>query len=198
MFQHCRELTQIASEKRQISKLKHAIFDMSRILELERNIRGYPIGDLAPQGEAGGEELIECWHDYYNAANAWKYGLLLYISRVFKWDPASQVRLSEFTSLSRLILDSVRCCRPESPMRKQLLFPVFVAGSESVDSYSRNLVRDFCDTWCQTSRYSLFGEAGAILQEIWAQRDLSPSDSTVWWGSVIDGKQLDGTAFLFG
>ncbi|KEF60469.1 uncharacterized protein A1O9_02030 [Exophiala aquamarina CBS 119918] len=198
LFRYCRELTQIASEKRQISKFKYAVFDMSRVLELEKSIREYPGGGLAPQGEDGAEELIECWHDYYNAANAWKYALLLYISRVFKWDPTSQIRLSEFTSLSRLVLDSVRCCRPDSPMRKQLLFPVFVAGSESLDSYSRSFVQEFCDTWCKTIRYSLFPDAYSVLQEIWAQRDLNASDPTVWWGSVIDSKQLDGCGFLFG
>lgn len=197
LFKHCRELTQIASEKRQLAKFKHAVFDMSRVLELDHSIREYPTGS-GDGTISSNEELIEYWHDYYNAVSAWKYALLLYIARVFKWDAASGTRLPEFTSLARLALDSVRCCRPDSPMQKQLLFPVFVAGAESQDAYSRDFVTAYCDSWYRNSRYTLFSEALALLEEVWTLRDLNADDPRAWWGSVIDSKQSDGYGFLFG
>lgn len=113
----------MASEKEQIIGLKYARFDPTRVSEIDRCIRAYSVGPNEYPGVADNAELVQHWHDICNAGNAWKYALLLYISRVFSWDRTTDSRLPEVTSLSRLVLDSVRCCRAESPLQKQLLFP---------------------------------------------------------------------------
>ncbi|KAK6366489.1 hypothetical protein LTS17_010574 [Exophiala oligosperma] len=199
LFQYCRELTQLSSEKEQISNLRYAIFDNTRALELERCIREYTVGDfILSRGTADRWESIQGWHDYYNASNAWKYALMLYISRVLKWDRKSDELLPEITTLSRLVLDSIRCCRLDSPLQKQLLFPVFLAGSESLDSYSREFVRDYCEQWYQKCRYNMFREVSALLETIWAQRDLSHDNFSVWWGSMLYTRNPNAPEFLFG
>lgn len=198
LFQHIKELAELAGEREQISRLKHAIFDTTRAVELETSIGEYSIGSPGDQVSTGSEDTIQSWHDYYHTSNAWKYALLLYICRVLKWDRFSSAIALEVGSLSRLTLDSVRCCRPDSPLQKQLLLPVFLAGSEAVDSYSRSFVDDYCERWYSKCRYSMFREASALLHDIWARRDRETNQFAVWWGSVMDDKQADGRGFLFG
>lgn len=125
LFKYCRELAQLARERGQIVGLKYARFDLDRVLETERSIRTYAVGPAEYPGSANSSELVQHWHDICNAGNTWKYALLLYISRVFHWDRTDDGRLPEVTSLSMLVLDSARCCRTDSPLQKQLLFPVF-------------------------------------------------------------------------
>ena len=182
--------------------MKYAKFDTTRVHELEQVIQEYTVGELGPHGMTDdtteNEEKIHNWHDYRNACNAWKYAILLYLARVLKWDRVGRSRLPEATSLSRLILDSVRSCRPVSSLRKQLLFPLFLAGSESMDPYSRRFVKDYCEEWYRNSRYTMFMEALILLQDIWAQKDMKEDDYGVWWGGVIGNKPPLGSGFLFG
>ena len=185
----------MASEKEQVSKMKHARFDTKRAYELEQSIREYTVGELDTMDS---DEMIHSWHDYYHASNAWKYALLLYIARVLKWDRTSNARLPEVTSLSRLLLDSVRSCRSVAALPKQLLFPVFLAGSESMDLYSRNFVKEYCEEWYRNCRYTMFVETLELLQEIWTQKDMRRNDFSVWWGSIIGKNQPRGSGFLFG
>lgn len=193
LFQYFRELIQLASEREQIAKMKYARFDTKRVYELEEAIREYTVAEFSPDDD---EEAIHSWHDYRHASNAWKAALLLYLSRVLKWDRTS-TRLPEATSLSRLLLDSVRSCRPVSSLQKQLLFPLFLAGSEATDAYSRKFVKEYCESWYRNCRYTMFEEALGLLQEIWDQKDLR-GDEGVWWGGVMGGKQPQGSGFLFG
>lgn len=202
LFQYFRELIQLASEKEQISQMKYAKFDTTRVYELEQAIQEYTAAVFRPQDSiddtTDGDEMIHTWHDYCNASNAWKYALLLYLARVLKWDRTGASRLPEATSLSRLILDSVRSCRPESSLRKQLLFPLFLAGSESMDSYSRKFVKEYCEEWYRNSRYTMFMEALELLQDIWAHKDVKKDDYSIWWGGVIGNRQLHGSGILLG
>jgi hypothetical protein len=198
LFQYLRELIQLASEKEQVSRMKYASFDMAPLLELERCIQDYTEEETTLQGMEDGGDLIQIWHDYRNASNAWKYALLLYIARVLKWDRTGDAPMSEITSLSRLLLDSVRCCRPESNMQKQLLFPVFVAGAESMDLYSRRFVKEYCEEWYKKCRYNMFREASGVLDEVWAMKDMSRNDSKIWWGGLVGHWRSDGREYLFG
>jgi hypothetical protein len=203
LFQYFRELALLASEREQISRMRYAKFDTTRVLELEQAVQAYTIPEYIPHGmldeTTDNDETIHSWHDYCSASNAWKYALLLYLARVLKWDRTSCARLPEATSLSRLVLDGIRSCRPSSSLRKQLLFPLFLAGSEAVDSYTRKFVQDYCKEWYQNCRYAMFIEALDLLQEIWAEKDRDKNNHAVWWGGVIETKQqLGGSAILFG
>lgn len=188
----------MASEKEQIIGLKYARFDPTRVSEIDRCIRAYSVGPNEYPGVADNAELVQHWHDICNAGNAWKYALLLYISRVFSWDRTTDSRLPEVTSLSRLVLDSVRCCRAESPLQKQLLFPVLLAGSECVDAHGQEFVKIFCEEWYRKCRYSMFREALGLLRQIWARRDQEINPFGVWWGSFVGNRHTDIPEFLFG
>lgn len=198
LFKYCRELAQLASEREQIVGLRYARFDTDRVQEIDRSIRAYAVGPSEYPGVADSPELVQHWHDICNAGNAWKYALLLYISRVFSWDRTSDSRLPEVTSLSRLVLDSVRCCRSDSPLQKQLLFPVFLAGSECVDAYGQEFVKMYCEEWYRKCRYAMFREALIVLQQIWARRDQEIDRFGVWWGNFVGNRQTDLPEFLFG
>lgn len=171
---------------------------MRRVNEIEQHIKEYSEGEYNHLDAYVDEGMVQNWYDYHHASNTWKYALLLYICRVFKWDRTSSVPMAEILSLSRLLLDSARCCRPESNLRKQFLIPMFLAGSEANEYYSRNYVKEYCEGWYKMSRYNMFMEVADLLQEIWKQKDTQHNDFKIWWGSLIGTRQPNVSEFLFG
>ncbi|KAL6876302.1 fungal-specific transcription factor domain-containing protein [Trichoderma longibrachiatum] len=198
LFQHFRELLQLASEREQISGLRYATFDMSRVEELERCIQDYTEDGCEVCDTCADEETVQNAYDYHYASNTWKYALLLYIYRVFKWDRTSDTPMAQVSSLSRQLLDSARCCRPESSLQKQFLIPIFLAGAEATGDYARKFAKDYCVGWYKKSRYSMFLEAADLLEEIWAQKDAQSNAFGIWWGSVIGPRRSNAPEFLFG
>ncbi|KAK5065227.1 hypothetical protein LTR84_001065 [Exophiala bonariae] len=187
LFKYTRELASMAAEKEQTVGLKYVKFDLSRVTEISHCIRAYSVGRTEYPGAADNDELVQHWHDICNAGNAWKYALLLYVSRVFNWNRTTDSHLAEVTSFSRLVLDSVRCCRADSPLQKQLLFPVFLAGSECVDRYGQDFVTLFCEEWYRKCRYTMFREALVLLRQIWARREQEINPFGIWWGLFVGG-----------
>lgn len=146
--------------------------------------------------DADAEELIHEQHDRYHCVEAWRYALLLYIERLFGTSSRPLRRL-EITISARQILDHVRCCRQSSQAQKQLLLPVFLAGSEAQDEEPRQFANDYCLFWEQKSRYGMFSSVPVLLNEIWSTGQ--------WWGAVIDSKtrkpsmsKQGATQLLFG
>lgn len=145
------------------------------------------------------EKQIHDQQDRYHCAEAWRYALLIYVERVFKWNRQQQCRPCSIAQLVRETLDHVRSCRRTSQTQKQLLLPVFLAGSETTDADMRRLVKGYCKHWAEESRYNMFDSVSLLLDEIWVA---SPSQ---WWGATIDGKTRTSTRpsqtvtqFLFG
>lgn len=198
LVQYFRELASLASEKEQVEKMKYATFDTTRVLELERSIRDFTVDECIPESGPNSEEHVHTWYDYYHGTNAWKYGLLLYIARVLKWDRTGEPCRHEIASLSRLVLDNVRCCRADSGFRKQFLHPVFLAAAESSDSYSRNFVIQYFEEWYQLCGYSMFNDALDLLQEIWKLKDQNNNDPRIWWGDVASKRPADSAQLLLG
>jgi hypothetical protein len=93
-------------------------------------------------------------------------------------------------TLVRKTLDHIRCCRRSSQTQKQLLLPVFLAGSETSDEDMRVFVKRYCAYWAEKSRYSMFNSVPTLLDEIWSTGN--------WWGRVINntatGTTSDGRA----
>ena len=181
LFQHMRELCQLANDKEEARQACQRM-DLSRVLELEHRIRMFATEEFDPKSVPDSEDIVHSWYDYSHAASAWKYGLLLYVARVLKGDLDLGASANEISSLSRLILDDVRCCRADSQIRKQLVHPVFLAGPESMDVYSRTFVMQYFSEWLQALGYSMFREAVELLQATWTQRDVG--NSCAWWGDV--------------
>ncbi|KAJ0421678.1 hypothetical protein BJY00DRAFT_311979 [Aspergillus carlsbadensis] len=161
------------------------------------------------------EELAHYRQDLHHCAEAWRYGLLLYIERVFKWrhsrdstttttkprnQPPQQTLMLSF--LARKTLNNVTACRRTSSsnrntntntnttstnlmLQKQLLLPVFLAGCETTDETLRQEAREYCIWWSEETGYDMFLTAAALLEEVW---NCGARDSGSWWGGVIDGK----------
>ena len=89
----------------------------------------------------------------------------------------------------RETLNHVAAIRRSSQIQKQLLLPVFWAGSETSDPDLRDLARTYCEWWADRSRYQMFASVPVLFESIWSEVDQAaqlPSGATMpWWGSVV-------------
>lgn len=185
-------------------------FDLSPVDRIEREIQNWRsplfMDGYSPsldslvesptdsESESDSEEQFHSRQDRHHCAEAWRHALLIYIERVFRWDRKSP-RVAVLKRLVRKTLDHVRCCRRTSQTQKQLLLPVFLAGSETGDEEMRRFAREYCLWWANRSRYNMFNSAALLLGEIWEREDAG-----AWWGSVVDQKSHGGggeAAFQF-
>ncbi|KAF4308354.1 hypothetical protein GTA08_BOTSDO03652 [Botryosphaeria dothidea] len=212
LFRHMVRLAQYAREFELATTMTCVTFRRDLVLGVERCIRewsaeGY--GDvcaavlrdedtgarIVEEDRAGGsgtmEEKANARQDLYYCAEAWRYALLLYVERVFKWDrtrPPSPV----LGLIARKTLDHIWSCRRSSMVQKQLLLPAFLAGCETKDSTLRELASDYCAWWTEKTRHEMFATTSLLLEEVWA----SKSEKS-WWGSVIDEKSRSGAVESF-
>lgn len=209
LFRHMIRLGSYAREFELIAKMTCAKFDMGPVLQVRKEIREWldpEYGDFTDQRFCessvlhgyGVEEVAHYKEDLHHCTEAWRYGLLTYISRVFEWQrdqPAPPI----LGFLARKTLDHVSACRATSTLQKQLLLPVFLAGCETADGRLREVARTYCRWWNERTRYGMFLTAHALLEEVWAH-----GDPRAWWGSIIDQKSrssvgTDGARqYLFG
>lgn len=199
-------LAQLAQQSEIASSMTWLTFDLSPVIEIESQLRTWKQSSFtAPEYSTtddsyhdSGRDSESTFHarqDRHHVAEAWRHALLLYIERIFRWD-RSQTRPRAIQQLARLTLNHVRCCRRTSQMQKQLLLPVFLAGSETGDEEMQSLVRGYCHWWGKRSRYNMFHSVPALLEDIWG--------GSKWWGVVVDEKTKgaigEGVSmqFLFG
>ncbi|PLB49686.1 hypothetical protein P170DRAFT_357297 [Aspergillus steynii IBT 23096] len=152
-------------------------------------------GNSAENTEEESEESFHAQEDQHHCIEAWRHALLLYIERIFKWDRSSERRPAAIPRLLRITLDHVRCCRRTSQTQKQLLLPVFLAGSETGDEEMQQVVREYCQWWGERSRYNMFHSVPTLLEDVWG--------GNKWWGAVVDEKTRAAgngakVQFLFG
>lgn len=181
-------------------------FDLSPVIEIESQLRTWKQSSFtAPEYSTtdhsyhdSGRDSESTFHarqDRHHVAEAWRHALLLYIERIFRRD-RSRTRPRAIQQLARLTLNHIRCCRRTSQMQKQLLHPVFLAGSETGDEEMQSLVRGYCHWWGKRSRYNMFHSVPALLEDIWG--------GSKWWGVVVDEKTKGAIGegvnmqFLFG
>ena len=206
LFLQMIRLGSYAREFEVVSNMTCVRFDMEPVLQVERKIRGWSdpryespyISELSATEDCENGETMHYKEDIHHCAEAWRYGLLIYINRVFKWERSQPApRTMEF--LARRTLNHVSSCRYTSMVQKQLLLPVFLAGCETTDEHLRQVARDYCIWWNERSRYAMFLTTHALLEEVW-----SNDDPKSWWGSIIDQKSRshigmgDGRQYLFG
>ncbi|KAF5005116.1 hypothetical protein FDECE_8436 [Fusarium decemcellulare] len=209
LFRHMIRLGSYAREFELVASMTCVKFDIGPVLEVEKEIREWTdpeYGDLPDQfvsdsSTAQACDMGEVAHykeDLHHCAEAWRYGLLIYVGRVFKWQrdqPAPPI----LGFLARKTLNHVSSCRYTSMLQKQLLLPVFLAGCETTDEHLRQVARTYCSWWNERTRYDMFLTANALLEEVWSNE--GPNS---WWGSVIDQKSRsnvgagDGRQYLFG
>lgn len=182
---HLFELAELAKQCEIALFMKWLTFDMTPIKRIENELIGWkndadsPLsGNNSKLTEEDAIKQLDEQQDRYHCAEAWRYALLLYLEYIFKCD-----RKRRSISVNRLVrktIDHIRCCRRTSQTQKQLLIPVFLAGSETSDEDMRHFVKEYCAYWGEKSRYSMFNSVPVLFDEIWA--------SGKWWGAVIDSK----------
>lgn len=137
------------------------------------------------------EDEPESKRNRFHSIEAWRHAILLFAARAF-CKQADDRGLRKITHLARMVLDCVRCIPQAEFFQKQLLLPVFLAGSEVESEIDRKFVRQYCQYWNETSRFEHFGSAGQLLENIWRDWDVSTRD-VYWWGTKIQA-QSDGQA----
>lgn len=172
--------------------------------------------NIAVEGQDDGGSVLDYRLDLYHCAEAWRYALLIYIERVFKWQDrkaakrradeagdedenvnhktddghADNTALLQF--LARRTLNHVTSCRRTTFVQKQLMLPVFLAGAEIRDAGLRNDARDYCVWWGTKTRYNMFITGRALLEDVWRRRAAAGESVDVWWGDVFDQKGKRG------
>lgn len=181
------ELAELAKQCEIAKSMEWLTFDITRVLEIEKELTNWnnDIGSLADEETIGisdsqAERLFHKAQDRHHCAEAWRCALLLYIERVFKSAQQRQV-VAQFI---RRTINHTMCCRRASQAQKQLLLPVFLAGSETLDQDIRDFVKEYCDYWGKKSRYKMFNTVPLVLEQVWK--------SGQWWGVVIDQNMSNG------
>lgn len=221
-------LAEMARQKEMAESMEFLTFDMTAVLNVERQLLNWKnslevdVGSVqidddilnSLEEDAEGQDAVSSkdkdedeycrQRDDYNCIEAWRYALLLYIQRVFRWNRQSHRRPSAILPLTCKVLEHSRNCHKTSQVQKQLLLPMFLAGAESRDEAMRNTVREYCLYWGARSRYGMFYSVSSLLAEYW-EHQLSTNASPVWWGSFLDLKSRPAKAgdaapmqFLFG
>ena len=180
------QLASLAEEYEKASLMRWTIFDSTLVDELQASIINWENTSLEIDNDIP-EEQMQQQRDRWNCTEAWRYGLLIYITRVFRWN-RNMSPPSKLAIYARLILEHVHSCRHTATVQKQTFFPLFFAGCETKDQFSRQSIRNYCQYWGQICGYDLFRSASSLLEDVWMEQD-GPYGDKVWWGSVIDKKQ---------
>ncbi|KAI1615251.1 fungal-specific transcription factor domain-containing protein [Exophiala viscosa] len=178
------QLAHLAAEKQKTASMRWVLFDNSLISEIEQSLEAW---NHTPSGTAfDDEESMHQDMDCMHCSEAWRNGLLLYIYRVFRWEPGD-TRPVRVLSRARVILDHACACRDDGFVARQALLPLFFAGCEMADLSAQNRIRALCSAWNERTRYHMFGGMVPLLEEVWkAQMALGPQN--VWWGQIVDDK----------
>lgn len=180
------QLTYMAAEKEKLAGMRFASFNMALVDEIDESIRNWSSPCSLPEQDVVDEELMHFKQDQHHCFEAWRYALILYIHRVFRWDraspPSGQIKL-----LARKVVDHIRAFRPSSFVSKQVLMPAFLSGAELADRGFRDTILDYCRKWQSRSGYQPFGDAASLLGDIWKAQEEFGSQP-VWWATVMDQK----------
>lgn len=225
-------LVEMARQKELVASMEYVTFAMNPVLDVEKELMSWTYtpenrrcgteletqdrvqeqdrdngtehsNGCSPTSSDGDEEEFYQQQDRRHVAEAWRYALLLYIQRVFRWDRQSHRRPSATLRFTCSVFEHTRNCRKTSQAQKQLLLPVFLAGAEARDENMRDTARSFCLWWGARSRYGMFYSVSNLLEQFWSEPQYKDGKPT-WWGSFLDEKSTfrkagdKATQFLFG
>ena len=176
------QLARLGSEKRESSSMKRVTFNTTFISEIEKSLESWHHEFSATAFQD--EESMQHDQDRMHCSEAWRHGLLLYIYRVFHWEPGSITPISVLYG-ARVIVDHVFACRDETLVAKQALLPLFFAGCELRDQSTRQKIVKSCFFWNERTRYHLFHSTIPLLTAVWAEQDTKGFEN-VWWGQIVD------------
>lgn len=178
------QVARFSAERQKSSLTLDFAFDNTIISEIEQWLECWR---HIPAATAFRDE--DCMHqdqDIMHCSEAWRNGLLLYIFRVFQWEPGSSVP-TRILYRARVIVDHVVSCRDANMMSRQALLPLFFAGCELRDPSTQSEIIKFCSIWDERTGYHMFRSTIPLLEEVWAEQDTKGFEN-VWWGQVVDKK----------
>jgi hypothetical protein len=185
-------LAKLAAIKEQVLTMEWTIFDMTPVdqifteLKSAVNTEDIDLDDLRASQEDPGSR-----RDKFHCLEAWKHAVLLYICRVFKREQdTGDIRAIDH--LARVILDHVRCISRKTFVQKQVLLPIFLAGSELGDETDREFVREYCRYWSRASHFDMFESTRSLLEDVWSQWEAS-TRNTYWWGFRVGAHHTPAT-----
>lgn len=192
-LQAMHRLAGLASIYEQTKHLDHVLFDRTAVGAVTKQVEQYHESNtFASTCSEEGEAMAE--HDqrrnHHHCTEAWRHAILLYTQRVFQPEqkPAGLHRIN---TLSRFILDSVRCCPPTETLQKQMLLPIFLAAAEVGEGWHRDFARAYCRHWSAATGFEQFDTVGGLLEEIWSGwRD--DGRSKYWWGVKVTAAGEEG------
>ncbi|KAK8122944.1 hypothetical protein PG984_011614 [Apiospora sp. TS-2023a] len=176
-------LARLSGEKRMSNSMRYVKFDDTIISDIERSLESWQhvSPPTADQDEGAMHQDLDSMH----CAEAWRNGLLLYVYRVFKWEPGSRVPV-QVARRARVTADHVFACRDgNSLVAKQALLPLFFAGCELRDESTRRKILRLCSVWDEVTRYHMFNSTVPLLKEVWSDQEQRGIEN-VWWGQVVD------------
>ncbi|KAK9367020.1 fungal-specific transcription factor domain-containing protein [Lipomyces kononenkoae] len=185
------QLARLSAEKRKSSPMRYVTFDPTVISEIERSLESWH--HISPATAFQDEESMQKDQDSMHCSEAWRNGLLLYIYRVFQWEPGSSISM-HILYRARVIVDHVVACRDESMVSRQALLPLFFAGCELRDQSLRKKIVKFCSVWNERTRYHMFSSTIPLLEEVWAEQETKGFEN-VWWGQVVDKQHISESGY---
>jgi hypothetical protein len=184
-------LAKMASVYEQVRNMEWTTFDLQPVTKLVQELEGWQNPEESSvEAAAFSEDDPNDRRNRFHCIEAWRHAIILYIFRVFH-RPQTPAGLRSIKYLARVVLDHVRCIPPTIIIQKQTLLPVFLAGSEVADEPTKDLIRDYCEHWSRTARYSMFASVRTLLERIW-QEDLGSTNEESWWGLWV-GQKCSGT-----
>ncbi|KAI9835126.1 MAG: hypothetical protein M1819_002495 [Sarea resinae] len=180
------QVARLSAERQKSCLKRDSEFDNTAISKIEQLLESWC---HIPAVTAFQDE--DCMHqdqDVMHCSEAWRHGLLLYIFRVFQWQPGSSVPTT-ILYRARVIVDHVVSCRDVNMMSKQALLPLFFAGCELQDRLTRTKILELCSVWDERTRYHMFRSTIPLLQEVWAEQETKGFEN-VWWGQVVDKQHM--------
>ncbi|KZF23468.1 hypothetical protein L228DRAFT_246242 [Xylona heveae TC161] len=180
------QLARLSAEKRKSSSMQYVTFDSTVVSEMEQSLESWHHVFSATAFQD--EECMQQDLDRMHCSEAWRNGLLLYIYRVFRWEPGSSTPMP-ILYRARVIMDHVVACRDEIMVSRQALLPLFFAGCELRDVSSRKQILKLCSVWNERTRYHMFRSTIPLLEEVWAEQATRGFEN-VWWGQVVDKQHM--------
>ncbi|KAI1305013.1 hypothetical protein F5Y03DRAFT_356250 [Xylaria venustula] len=175
-------LARLSAEKKKSLSMRYVKFDEAIISDLENSLESWQ--HVSSPTSLQDEDSMHQDLDTMHCSEAWRNGLLLYLYRVFQWEPGSQVA-AHVALRARITADHIFACREDNLVAKQALLPLFFAGCELRDEATRRKILRYCTLWDDMTRYHMFNSTIPLLKAVWAEQDQRGFDH-VWWGEVVD------------
>jgi hypothetical protein len=106
--------------------------------------------------------------DHMHTSQTWKFGAALYVSTRYDLlsDQPDTIRM-----YVRHVFDHATSLKENLPLRKQILFPLVIAGSCTDVAEEREFITDYCISCYRETRFELFTSGLGISEAAWGLRD---------------------------